>query len=116
MQVDRGRSGLVQGIEAKRARNGSARDERRGAIEAAVDEASGHVPVVAGTGALGTDDAVKLAQDAKAIGAAAGLLSAASYTPVAEEEVFEHFRTVAVESGPSHRQRSRPLPHDGDLR
>lgn len=41
------------------------RDERRRAIEAAVEEASGHIPVVAGIGALRTDDAVKLAQDAK---------------------------------------------------
>lgn len=74
------------------------RDERRRAIEIAVDEAA-RVPVVAGIGTLRTDDAVKLAQDAKAIGAAAGLLSAASYTPLTGEEVFEHFSTVASKSG-----------------
>lgn len=75
------------------------RAERRRAIEAAVEEASGHTPIIAGIGALRTDDAVKLAQDARAIGAAAGLLSAASYTPLTEDEVFEHFRTVAAEGG-----------------
>lgn len=48
-------------------------------------------------GALRTDDAVRLAQDAKAAGASAGLLSAASYTPLSDDEVFEHFSTVARE-------------------
>lgn len=75
------------------------RDERRRAIEIALDEAGGRTPVLVGTGALRTDDAVKLAQDAKSIGAVAGLLSATSYTPLTQDEVFEHFTTVARESG-----------------
>ena len=73
--------------------------ERRRAIEVAVGEAAGRVPVVAGVGALRTDEAVRLARDAKAIGAVAGLLSAASYTPLTEDEVFEHFSAVARQSG-----------------
>lgn len=76
-----------------------ARDERRRAIEATVEETSGNVPVLAGIGALRTDDAVKLAQDAKAMGAAAGLLAPVSYTPLTQDEAFEHFATVAGESG-----------------
>jgi 4-hydroxy-tetrahydrodipicolinate synthase len=75
------------------------REERRRAIEAAVDEAAGRTPVIAGIGALRTDEAVRLAQDARAIGAAAGLLSAASYTPLTGDEAFEHFSAVARESG-----------------
>jgi 4-hydroxy-tetrahydrodipicolinate synthase len=75
------------------------RDERRRAIEATVEETSGSVAVLAGIGALRTDDAVKLAQDAKAIGAAAGLLAPVSYTPLTQDEAFEHFATVADESG-----------------
>lgn len=75
------------------------RDERRRALEAAVDEAAGRTPIVVGVGALRTDDAVRLARDARAAGAAAGLLSAASYTPLTEDEVFAHFSTVARESG-----------------
>lgn len=50
-------------------------------------------------GALRTDEAVKYARDAKALGAAAGLLAAVSYSPLTEDEVFEHFSTVARESG-----------------
>jgi 4-hydroxy-tetrahydrodipicolinate synthase len=49
--------------------------------------------------ALRTDEAVRLAQNAKAAGAAAGLLAPVSYTPLTENEVFEHFATVARESG-----------------
>jgi 4-hydroxy-tetrahydrodipicolinate synthase len=75
------------------------RDERRRAIEAAVDEAGGAVPVMAGVGALRTDAAVALARDAKASGARAGLLAPVSYTPLLDEEVFVHFQTVAGESG-----------------
>lgn len=75
------------------------RDQRRRALEAAVEEAADGPPIVAGVGALRTDDAIRFAQDAKAIGAAAGLLSATSYTPLTDDEVFAHFSTVARESG-----------------
>lgn len=75
------------------------RDQRRLALETAVDEAAGRTPIVAGIGALRTDEAVALARDAKAIGAAVGLLSAVSYTPLTQDEVYGHFSVVAKESG-----------------
>lgn len=75
------------------------REERRRALDAALDEAGGRVPILVGIGALRTDEAVRLAQDARAAGAAAGLLAAMSYTPLTDDEVFEHCTTVARESG-----------------
>jgi len=75
------------------------REERRRALEAAIDEAGGRVPILVGVGALRTDEAVRLAQDAEAAGAAAGLLAAVSYTPLTQDEVFEHVATVARASG-----------------
>lgn len=75
------------------------RDERRRALEAALDEAGGRVPILVGVGALRTDEAVRLAQDARAAGAAAGLLAAMSYTPLTDDEVFAHCVAVARESG-----------------
>jgi 4-hydroxy-tetrahydrodipicolinate synthase len=75
------------------------RPQRRRAIETAVDEAAGAVPIMAGVGALRTDAAVALAREAKAAGAGAGLLAPVSYTPLTDEEVFVHFQTVAGESG-----------------
>ena len=73
------------------------RTERRRAIEAALPE-TGSVPLLVGVGALRTDEAIALAQDARAAGATAGLLAPVSYTPLTEDEVFEHFTTVARES------------------
>jgi 4-hydroxy-tetrahydrodipicolinate synthase len=75
------------------------RAERRRATDAALEETSGKVPVLVGIGALRTDEAIALAQDAKAAGASAGLLAAVSYTPLTEAEVFEHFSAVAAASG-----------------
>jgi 4-hydroxy-tetrahydrodipicolinate synthase len=75
------------------------REERRRAVEATVEQAGGKTSILVGIGALRTDDAVKLAQDAKAAGATAGLLAAVSYSPLTDDEVFEHFKAVAGESG-----------------
>jgi 4-hydroxy-tetrahydrodipicolinate synthase len=75
------------------------RSERRRALDAALEEVAGQAPILVGIGALRTDEAVRLAEDAKAAGAAAGLLAPVSYTPLTEDEVFEHFATVARESG-----------------
>ncbi len=74
------------------------RAERRRALDAALEEA-GSTPILVGVGALRTDEAVAVARDAKAAGAAAGLLAAVSYTPLTEDEVFEHFAQVAGGSG-----------------
>jgi 4-hydroxy-tetrahydrodipicolinate synthase len=75
------------------------REQRRLAIESAMHETGGSTPLVVGIGALRTDEAVRLALDAKAAGANAGLLAAVSYTPLNDAEVYEHFVTVARESG-----------------
>ena len=76
-----------------------ARQERLRALEAAVEEVAGRVPILVGVGALRTDEAIALARDANAAGASAGLLAAVSYTPLTEDEVFDHFVTVAEGSG-----------------
>jgi 4-hydroxy-tetrahydrodipicolinate synthase len=75
------------------------RDERRRATDAAIAEVNGRVPVLVGIGALRTDEVVHLARDAKAAGAAAGLLAPVSYTPLTGDEVYELFKTIAGESG-----------------
>ncbi|NEU95099.1 dihydrodipicolinate synthase family protein [Bradyrhizobium uaiense] len=74
------------------------REERLRAVQAATALADGRTPILVGIGALRTDEAVRLAQDARDAGAAAGLLAAVSYTPLTDDEVFEHFQTVARES------------------
>ncbi|WP_306664756.1 dihydrodipicolinate synthase family protein [Bradyrhizobium sp. Arg816] len=71
------------------------REERRRAIEIATRKVEERAPLLVGIGALRTDEAVKLAQDARLAGATAGLLAAVSYTPLMDDEVFTHFETVA---------------------
>ena len=71
------------------------RAERRRTVEAAVDQVGGTAPIMVGIGALRTNEAVHLGQDAKAAGADAVLLAPVSYHPLSDDEVFEHFATVA---------------------
>ncbi|MGU3545817.1 dihydrodipicolinate synthase family protein, partial [Methylobacterium sp. A52T] len=75
------------------------REERRRAVAIAAEAVAGRVPLLVGIGALRTDEAVRLAQDARAAGADAGLLAAVSYTPLTEAEVEAHFATVAEAGG-----------------
>lgn len=75
------------------------RAERRRATEAAVGALGGRVPVIVGVGALRTDEACVLARDAEAAGADGLLLAPVSYTPLVDEEVFQHFSAVAGSTG-----------------
>ncbi|RWP24690.1 MAG: dihydrodipicolinate synthase family protein [Mesorhizobium sp.] len=71
------------------------RQERRRAVETAMDTVGGKIPVIVGVGAIRTSDAVDLARDATAAGADGLLLAPVSYTPLVDDEVFEHFTAVA---------------------
>ena len=70
------------------------RTERRRAIAACVECLDGRIPVIAGIGALRTDEAQALAQDAQSEGADGLLLAPVSYTPLTDTEVYEHFAAV----------------------
>ena len=71
------------------------RTERRRAVEAAADALAGAHPLIVGVGALRTDDAQALARDAEAAGADGLLLAPVSYTPLTDEEVYQHYVAVA---------------------
>lgn len=64
-------------------------------IRAAVEHAAGRVPVIAGTGANSTAEAVELAKFAKSSGAAAHLSVVPYYNRPTQEGLYQHFRTVA---------------------
>ena len=72
------------------------RDERRRAVAAAGEAIAGRTPLIVGVGALRTDTACDLARDAAAAGADALLLAPVSYTPLTQDEAFQHFRAVAA--------------------
>ncbi|MET3662073.1 dihydrodipicolinate synthase family protein [Aquamicrobium ahrensii] len=75
------------------------RAERRRAVHVAVECLGGERPLIVGVGALRTDEAQALARDAKQAGADGLLLAPMSYTPLTEEEVFQHMVAVAEAGG-----------------
>lgn len=74
------------------------REQKQRALEAAVACLGPDIPVVASAGALRTDEACLLAEDAERAGAQGILLAPVSYTPLREEEAFQHYTAVAHSS------------------
>lgn len=64
-------------------------------IRTAVEQAAGRVPVIAGTGANSTSEAVELTRYAREVGAAAGLSVVPYYNKPTQEGLYRHFRTIA---------------------
>ncbi len=70
-------------------------DEHCLLIRSAVEYASGRVPVIAGTGANSTSEAIALQRYAKQVGAAAGLSVVPYYNKPTQEGLYRHFTAIA---------------------
>jgi len=70
-------------------------DEHRLLIETAVRHVAGRVPVIAGTGANSTKEAIELSQYAKNAGAAMSLSVVPYYNKPTQEGLYRHFRAIA---------------------
>jgi 4-hydroxy-tetrahydrodipicolinate synthase len=70
-------------------------DEHRLLIKTAVDHAAGRVPVVAGTGANATSEAIELSAYAKEAGADCALSVVPYYNKPTQEGLYRHFRAIA---------------------
>jgi 4-hydroxy-tetrahydrodipicolinate synthase len=64
-------------------------------IRTAVESAAGRIPVIAGTGANATSEAIELTAYAKKVGAAASLSVVPYYNKPTQEGLYRHFRTIA---------------------
>lgn len=64
-------------------------------VRRTVDAAAGRVPVIAGTGANSTDEAIHLTEAARRAGADAALLVTPYYNKPPQEGLYRHFRAVA---------------------
>jgi len=64
-------------------------------IEQAVKHAAGRVPVIAGTGANSTREAIELAAQAKKLGADASLTVVPYYNKPTQEGLYLHFKAIA---------------------
>lgn len=70
-------------------------DEHCLLIQTAVEQVNGRIPVIAGTGANSTAEAIVLTKKAKALGADACLLVAPYYNKPTQEGLYQHFLAVA---------------------
>ena len=70
-------------------------EEHLGLIEFTVKHINGRIPVIAGTGANSTSEAIELTQAAKQLGADAALLVAPYYNKPTQEGMYLHFKTIA---------------------
>jgi 4-hydroxy-tetrahydrodipicolinate synthase len=71
------------------------KEERHKVVETAVEHVNGRIPVVAGTAAETTADAIEYTQHAEKAGADASLLINSYYAHPKENEIYEHFKAVA---------------------
>jgi len=70
-------------------------DEHKELIHVAVAHAAGRIPIVAGTGANSTAEAIELTESAKRAGAAACLSVVPYYNKPTQEGLYRHFRAIA---------------------
>lgn len=69
--------------------------EHMAVIEAAVNHAAGRIPVIAGSGANSTREAVELSQAARRAGADATLSVVPYYNKPSQEGIYRHFKSIA---------------------
>jgi 4-hydroxy-tetrahydrodipicolinate synthase len=70
-------------------------DEHNLLIKTVVEHAKGRVPVIAGTGANSTAEAIELTQYAREVGAVASLSVAPYYNKPTQEGMYRHYRAIA---------------------
>lgn len=71
-------------------------DEHIDVIRFFVKQVAGHIPVIAGTGANSTREAIDLTMAAKAAGADFALLVVPYYNKPTQEGMYQHFKAVAT--------------------
>lgn len=70
-------------------------DEHCLLIRTTVEQVAGRIPVIAGTGANCTREAIELTGQARSLGADACLLVAPYYNKPVQEGLFQHFKAIA---------------------
>jgi len=70
-------------------------DEHKELIHVAVAHAAGRIPIVAGTGANSTAEAIELTESAKRAGAVACLSVVPYYNKPTQEGLYRHFKAIA---------------------
>lgn len=69
--------------------------ERKQLYALAVNAVAGRVPVIAGTGAVGTPETIELTAHAKAVGCAGAMILPPYFVKLAPEDIIAHYAAVA---------------------
>jgi len=77
-------------------------NEHNTVVQAVVERVRGRVPVIAGTGANSTSEALHLSRFARDTGADACLLVTPYYNKPTQEGLYQHFKLIAEEVGIPH--------------
>jgi 4-hydroxy-tetrahydrodipicolinate synthase len=72
-------------------------DEHEYVIKVCLDQVNKRVPVIAGTGANNTAEAIHLSKNAKQMGADGLLLVCPYYNKPSQEGIYQHYKTLAKE-------------------
>lgn len=70
-------------------------DEHLAVIEHTVKSVGGRIPVIAGTGANSTEEAILLTKEAEALNADGALLVVPYYNKPTQEGLYQHFKAIA---------------------
>lgn len=70
--------------------------EKQLVLETVIEETDGRVPVYAGTGCISTKETVELCRMAQAAGADVLSIITPSFAAASQEELYEHYKTVAA--------------------
>ena len=70
-------------------------EEHHEVIRVVIEQAAGRVPVIAGTGANSTAEAIEMNRAAKVLGADATLSVVPYYNKPSQEGLYQHFKTIA---------------------
>jgi 4-hydroxy-tetrahydrodipicolinate synthase len=70
-------------------------EEHEQLIQIAVEHAANRIPIIAGTGANSTKEAIELATFSKKAGAAASLTVVPYYNKPTQEGLYQHFKAIA---------------------
>ncbi len=93
--LDAGVSGLVVNASTGEAPMLS-REERKLLIKLVLDKVEGRATIIAGTGAIGTREVIELTRDARDLGAEVALVAAPFFFKPSEDELFQHFASLAA--------------------
>jgi hypothetical protein len=86
-------------------------DEHCQLIRVAVEQSAGRIPVIAGTGANSTSEAIELTRCAKAAGAQVGLSVVPYYNKPTQEGLYRHYKGDRRSGRPAADPLQRSRPH-----